>query len=170
MKNQSLPQAQTSSLHPTTHGTIMAGLVAAVRNNRYGVGVAWGARVAGIVSFNRDHTRPIAESLLHRNDVNDIYSLSYGEEPKYMQHSRHVPSILQRGAEEGRGGKGSLFVVAAGNYGQSCALDAYVSSIHTIAVGAIGKGLVGADYSDSCDAVMISSYSSTTLREKGVVS
>ena len=58
---------------------------------------------------------------------------------------------------QGRGGKGSIFVWAAGNGGEkndSCAADGYVQSIYTIAIGSAASDGSPAYYDEMCSAKM----------------
>ena len=63
---------------------------------------------------------------------------------------------------QGRGGKGNIYVWAAGNGGRyfdSCAADGYVSSIYTIAVGSADQRGRQADYDEDCSAKMAVTFS-----------
>ena len=63
---------------------------------------------------------------------------------------------------QGRNGKGSIYVWAAGNGGRyydSCAADGYVNSIYTIAVGSADQNGYQADYDEDCTAKMAVTYS-----------
>ncbi len=54
---------------------------------------------------------------------------------------------------QGRDGKGSIFVWAAGNGGQvndSCAADGYASSIYTLAIGSAASDGNPAYYDEPC--------------------
>lgn len=58
---------------------------------------------------------------------------------------------------QGRGGRGSIFIWAAGNGGQyydSCTADGYASSIYTIAVGSADQKGEQADYDEFCSSKM----------------
>ena len=62
---------------------------------------------------------------------------------------------------QGRGGKGSIFVWAAGNGGfnyDSCAADGYVQSIYTIPIGALNSTGSPAGYDERCSAKMASTF------------
>ena len=53
----------------------------------------------------------------------------------------------------GRNGKGSIFVVAGGNYGlsqKSCSVDEMINSIHTIAINAMGESGSKPIYGEEC--------------------
>ena len=63
---------------------------------------------------------------------------------------------------QGRGGKGNIYVWAAGNGGQyfdSCAADGYTSSIYTIGVGSADQRGRQADYDEDCSAKMAVTFS-----------
>lgn len=58
---------------------------------------------------------------------------------------------------QGRGGKGSIYVWAAGNGGSadSCSTDGYASSVYTIAVGSADQRGQRAFYDESCPSKMV---------------
>ena len=63
---------------------------------------------------------------------------------------------------QGRGGKGNIYVWAAGNggtYHDSCAADGYSSSIYTISVGSADQNGRQADYDEDCSAKMAVTFS-----------
>ena len=65
--------------------------------------------------------------------------------------------IVRYLSQQGRKGKGSIFVWAAGNggeYNDSCAADGYVNSIYTIAIGSVGSDGQPAYYDERCSAKM----------------
>ncbi|XP_056300760.1 neuroendocrine convertase 1-like [Pseudoliparis swirei] len=105
----------------SSHGTRCAGEVAMEANNSYcGVGVAFNARIGGIIH---------------------IYVCSWGprDDGATVDGPQSLTArALRLGAHKGRGGKGSIFVWAAGNGGMQrdhCGADGYVNSIYSIAVG-----------------------------------
>jgi len=62
---------------------------------------------------------------------------------------------------QGRDGKGTVFMFAAGNGGDvddSCAADGYSNSIYTISVGAIDVTGRPAFYDEVCSAKLVSGY------------
>ena len=62
---------------------------------------------------------------------------------------------------QGRDGKGSIYVFAAGNGGflfDSCAADGYTQSIHTISIGALTSDGSPASYDERCSAKMASTF------------
>lgn len=154
-------------LRDDTHGTRCAGEVAAVRNGVCGVGMAYDSKVAGI----RILSKPIddadeAAAVNYGFQKNHIYSCSWG--PRDDGETMEAPGILVRramvnGIVQGRGGKGSIFVFAAGNggsRGDNCNFDGYTNSIYSVTVGAIGQNGNHPSYSEACSAQLVVAYSS----------
>ncbi|KAJ9058693.1 pheromone processing endoprotease [Entomophthora muscae] len=151
------------------HGTQCAGLVAASRNGRCGVGVAYGAKVSSLLVVGKGYSEKLeADALNYMYDINHIYSMSYGSDdhPRLIsQLDKLVRSAFKNGARNGRSGRGSIFVVAAGNgraEHDNCAFDESCNSIYTIAVGAIDRHDTAAEYSEACTSVLVSAYSGST--------
>ncbi|KAI5821099.1 peptidase S8/S53 domain-containing protein [Pyronema omphalodes] len=149
------------------HGTRCAGEIAAVRNDVCGVGVAYDAKVAGIRILSKqisDADEAIALNYAYQQ--NQIYSCSWG--PPDDGRSMEAPGILikkaiLKGINEGRDGKGSIFVFASGNgaaSGDNCNFDGYTNSIYSITVGAIDRKGQHPYYSEHCSAQMVVTYSS----------
>ena len=149
------------------HGTRCAGEIAAVRNNVCGVGVAYDAKIGGLRILSKiisDEDEAVAMNYAFQD--NQIYSCSWGPPDDGM--SMDAPGILIKkamvnGVQNGRQGKGNLFVFAAGNghtSGDNCNFDGYTNSIYTITIGGIDrKGLHGY-YSEECSAQLGVTYSS----------
>ncbi|KAJ9619968.1 pheromone processing endoprotease [Taxawa tesnikishii (nom. ined.)] len=149
-------------LSDDTHGTRCAGEVAAVRNDVCGVGVAYDARIAA----ERILSGPISDadeatSLIYSFQENQIYSCSWG--PTDDGQSMDAPGILiQRsmitGIQQGRGGKGSIYVFAIGNGAandDNCNFDGYTNSIYSVSVGAFTHQGEHPYYSEACSAAMV---------------
>lgn len=143
------------------HGTRCAGEIAAVPNDVCGVGVAYGSKVAGV----RILSAPISDAdeaaaLNYAYQQNHIYSCSWG--PPDDGRSMEAPDglilkALVNGVQKGRGGKGSVFVFAAGNGGGSddqCNFDGYTNSIFTVTIGAYDRKGGHPYYSEMCSAMM----------------
>ena len=63
---------------------------------------------------------------------------------------------------QGRAGKGSIYVWAAGNggsYYDSCAADGYSSSVYTISIGSANQHGRQADYDEQCSSKMAVTFS-----------
>ncbi|KAJ6171203.1 hypothetical protein N7470_000270 [Penicillium chermesinum] len=154
-------------LRDDKHGTRCCGEIAAAKNDVCGVGVAYDSKISGI----RILSKPIddvdeAKAINYEFQKNDIYSCSWG--PPDDGATMDAPGILIKramvnGVQEGRGGKGSIFVFAAGNgavYGDNCNFDGYTNSIYSITVGAIDRLENHPTYSESCSAQLVVAYSS----------
>ncbi|TPX31464.1 hypothetical protein SmJEL517_g05209 [Synchytrium microbalum] len=150
-----------------THGTRCAGQIAAVANNSVcGVGVAPGCKISGarlIATSNTDAVE--ASALTYASQINDVYSSSWGpsddgasiDGPGYL-----TKLAMQRGTNQGRGGRGNIFVFASGNgglYQDDCNFDGYANSVYTVAIGAIQSNGRKPDYGETCSAHLIVTYS-----------
>jgi kexin len=149
------------------HGTRCAGEIAAVKNDVCGLGVAYGAGVAGIRILSASISdADEASALNYAYQLNDIYSCSWG--PPDDGKSLEAPSPLIKkaiinGIENGRGGKGSIFVFASGNGGavdDQCNFDGYTNSLYSITISAIDRKGLHPFYSEACSANMVVTYSS----------
>ncbi len=130
-----------SPVIPATHGTACAGLATAKRNNRFAIaGVAPDAIPVGLrLTAAAVTDAQEAEAMAWRNDVIHIKSNSWG--PPDYPRSLDGPGPLTLAAIEdavtsGRGGKGTVFVWAAGNGGaEDCSnYNGYANSFRGIAV------------------------------------
>lgn len=131
------------------------------------MGVAYEAKVAGI----RMLSKPISDAdeaiaLNYAYQENQIYSCSWG--PPDDGQAMDAPGILikramVKGVQEGRNGKGSIFVFASGNgatYEDNCNFDGYTNSIYSITIGAVDRKGSHPYYSEECSANMAVTYSS----------
>jgi len=138
-----------------------------VKNDVCGVGLAYGSKVAGVRILSGPITDVDEAAALNYgfHDVS-IYSCSWG--PPDDGQSMEAPGyIIQKavinGIQNGRGGKGSVFVFASGNgafYGDQCNFDGYTNSIYSVTVAAVDYKGLHPYYSESCAANMIVAYSS----------
>lgn len=152
------------------HGTSCAGVAAAgASNGSCGVGVAFGAALAGIeilgvTSADVDEASALTYDLAH----NMVYSNSWGPVDSGAVLEAPGPrtqSALSRGVTEGRGGKGAIYVWAAGNgleEGDNVNYDGFANSIETIAVGAVNHYGRQAYYSEPGAAMLVTAPSSGT--------
>jgi subtilisin family serine protease len=114
-----------------------------------------------------------ARSLSYKRNIADIYSNSWGpfDSGDNVEGPGHLTSLaFERGAAEGRDGKGSIFLWANGNGGDDddCAADGYASSIYTIAVGAIGVDGTRSFFDEVCAAKMVVTYVTDATGESSV--
>jgi kexin len=158
-----------------THGTRCAGEIAAARNGFCGVGIAYDSKVAGI----RLLSGPIDESdeaaaLNYRFDEIDIHSCSWGPPDSGGAMAGPGPLVqraFMNGVQNGRHGKGSIYVFAAGNggyLGDNCNFDGYTNSIYTITIGAVTREGRHAEYTEPCAAQLAVAYSSAAYKSEGL--
>ncbi|SNX83864.1 probable KEX2 - endoproteinase of late golgi compartment [Melanopsichium pennsylvanicum] len=149
------------------HGTRCAGEIAAVKNDVCGVGVAYKAKVSGV----RILSGPISDvdeaaSLNYAYQENDIYSCSWGppDDGRSMDAPRGlIAKAMLNGVQNGRDGKGSIFVFAGGNGGASddqCNFDGYTNSIYSMTIAAVDREGQHPWYSEMCSAIIATSWSS----------
>lgn len=149
------------------HGTRCAGEIAAIKNDVCGVGVAYGSHVSGV----RILSGPIADvdeaaALNYAYQDNHIYSCSWGppDDGRSMDAPKGlIAKAILNGAQNGRGGKGSIFVFAGGNGGASddqCNFDGYTNSIYSMTIAAVDRQALHPYYSEMCSATIASGWSS----------
>ncbi len=105
------------------HGTRCAGEVAAVKNNVCGVGMAYNSGVSGVRILSAPTTdADEATAINYAYQINSIYSCSWGptDDGQSMEKPPRLPMrAFENGVANGRGGKGSIYVFAAGNGGEN---------------------------------------------------
>ncbi|CAG2222109.1 FURIN [Mytilus edulis] len=148
----------------SSHGTNVAGLIAAERdNNECIVGVAYACKIIGVrlIGSNGITDSQEAQALSHCLDKVDIYSNSWGPTDGYGFWDPGVltKSAIQEGVINGRNGKGVIYTWAAGNGGSqdNCNADGYVNSIYTIGITSVQQGQ-NAWYSEVCAAALAATY------------
>ncbi|CAI8044886.1 Neuroendocrine convertase 2, partial [Geodia barretti] len=145
------------------HGTRRCGVVAGAQDNSTcGVGVAHQCNLRSIKLLDGGGRTDLeeAEALSYAVDIIDVYSNSWGP----YDTGAHVSGpgtltqdVFKMGATIGRNGKGSIYVWAGGNGGDEDDCG-YVSSIYTIAVGAIGVDGHASSFDEQCCAKMVVAY------------
>ena len=130
-----------------THGTEVAGLACAVRDDEFGmVGAAYGANFASIRLLGEGQLVDdvqIANALRWKEDEIHIYNNSWGRDVSgavLVQESDSVMEALKNGVTSGRDNKGSIYVFSAGNDAaneDNSNFSSLTSSQYTIAVGAV---------------------------------
>jgi subtilisin-like proprotein convertase family protein len=156
------------------HGTSAAGVAAANDNNNLnsdscGVGVAYDAGLSGIrlIGAAAGDAEESA-ALTFAPNTNSIYSNSWGpfDDAARLEGPGTLTQLaLQNGVTNGRGGKGSIYVWAAGNGLQAndnVNYDGYANSRFTIAVGAVDDSGVQASYSEPGAAMLVTAPSSSS--------
>lgn len=160
-----------------THGTAVAGVAAALADNgRGGCGVAPGVRLAtaALLSAPSAEVADVAEaeSITHFLAHADVYTNSWGppDDPTYpVVLGQGYVQALDLARTQGRGGKGSVVLFAAGNGGRADNAndDPYAAHRYTVAVGAVGDDDKRTYYSESGACILLCGPSSGGLR--GVV-
>ena len=161
-------------LEDDTHGTRCAGEIAASINSVCGVGVAYGAKVAGIRLLGGTITDvDEALALNYAYQLNHIYSCSWGpsDDGRHVEGPNQlVQNAIINGVTKGRNGLGSIFVFATGNGGinrDNCNYDGYTNSIYGISIGAIDYKNRHPEYSEMCSAHLAVTYSSPNDEQEG---
>lgn len=150
-----------------SHGTRCAGEVASKRDNGIcGVGIAYDSKVAGIRMLDQPYMTDIIEanSMSHEPNLIDIYSASWGptDNGKTVDGPRNATMhAIVRGVNEGRNGRGSIYVWASGDGGQDddCNCDGYAASMWTISINSAINTGENAHYDESCSSTLASTFS-----------
>lgn len=161
-----------------SHGTAVAGVIGAVGNNRIGVcGAAFGATLVPVrlIGGNSGDDQQ-ARALTHRFAEIAVSNNSWGENDDGSTIDGPgllLQTAIQKGAEQGRGGRGTIYVWAAGNgakQGDNANNDGYVNSIYTVGVGALNDLGKRASYSEPGACLIISAPSGRDFeRPQGTV-
>ncbi|CAG2194546.1 FURIN [Mytilus edulis] len=178
---QSTDNDPTPDVADDSHGTQVAGLIAAEKdNNECTVGIAYestiiGVRILGTQGLTDSEE---AQALNHHLSGVDIYSNSWGPPDGYgfsepgtitkdaflngvtSSMRNYVRSCIRVFIDQqGRGGKGVIYTWASGN-GETldnCNGDGYTNSIYTIGVTSVEEGK-NAWYSEVCAAALAATY------------
>ncbi|NWX33981.1 PCSK4 convertase, partial [Notiomystis cincta] len=171
------PQPRYGDGDKNWHGTRCAGEVAAVANNGIcGAGVAYNAKIGGVRMLDGSIMDIVeAQALSLQPQYIHIYSASWG--PEDDGKTVDGPGVLAaaafyRGVVHGRGGLGSIFIWASGNGGtnyDNCNCDGYTNSIYTVSVGSVLGDGHRPRYSESCPAILTTTYSSRTTSKVQIV-
>jgi proprotein convertase subtilisin/kexin type 2 len=155
-----------------THGTSVTGIILARDGNKFGgAGVA---PRAGLVAYNALATgtdADIADALNRDLANNAILHNSWGSNDDGKLHPADAAFVgaIRNGIDNGRGGKGSIFVFPAGNGGcyptfrtiNSCSddnsnFDGYVNQLGQITVAAVGPDGKKLSYSEQGVNILVS--------------
>ena len=161
--NSTNPEGSSSE----EHGTACAGLAAGRGGNGMGIaGVAPAASIAGLRMLGNFIDDEIeGESLAHASQDIQVKTSSWGPPDGSTMPdgpAELAAAALQHGAMNGRDGRGTIYVWAAGNGrddGDQANLDGYGNSIYTIAVGSVSDRGHITDYGELGANVMIAAPS-----------
>ncbi|CAL8104047.1 unnamed protein product [Calicophoron daubneyi] len=165
--NDAFPYPRYTDDWFNSHGTRCAGEVAAVAGNHVcGVGVAPNSRVAGLRMLDQPYMTDLIEAaaMAYARDIIHIYSASWGptDDGTTVDGPRNqTMRALVDGVNNGRGGKGSLYVWASGDGGQNddCNCDGYAASMWTISINSVTNDGHTAVYDESCASTLASTFS-----------
>ncbi len=153
-----------------SHGTAVAGLIAAVANNgEGGAGVAHGAKLAAIRNGSTLQTMQAFNWQSPTIAIkNNSWGFSNAPAPLIMHFTSpdYVMDAVERAGKFGRGGKGAILVWSSGNEGQYLSFfgarsdyTQMTASRWPIVVGAVGEDNNLASYSNTGSSVFVSAYS-----------
>lgn len=176
--NDHFPYPRYTDTWFNSHGTRCAGEIAAARDNDVcGVGVAYDSKVAGLRMLDQPFMTDLIEAnaMGHMPNTIDIYSASWGptDDGKTVDGPRNLTMrAIVKGVNEGRYGKGNIYVWASGDGGQEddCNCDGYAASMWTISINSATNDGQTAGYDESCSSTIASTFSNgkSTLRDAGV--
>lgn len=176
--NDHFPYPRYTDTWFNSHGTRCAGEIAAARDNDVcGVGVAYNSKVAGLRMLDQPFMTDLIEAnaMGHMPDKIHIYSASWGptDDGKTVDGPRNLTMrAIVKGVNEGRNGKGNIYVWASGDGGQEddCNCDGYAASMWTISINSATNDGQTAGYDESCSSTIASTFSNgkSTLRDAGV--
>lgn len=149
------------------HGTSVAGIIAAGKNSIGGVGVAYDAKLTGVMILSNPELESefMSNQALRYGAAFDIMSNSWGYTPEfYSWQNASIPSSTSgqviadytHATANGRGGLGTVIVQAAGNDYSNAQADGVNTASQLISVAALtAKGSVQ-DYSNYGTNIWIS--------------
>jgi len=98
-----------------SHGTCCAGIVAATTNKIGSVGIAYNATIASLNIKGSKSVQEKAKAATYHPQSTSVYSISYSMGIKGELDMKNIKGAFSIAADEGRGGKGSIIVIANGN-------------------------------------------------------
>lgn len=148
---------------PDAHGTAVAGLIAAERNGKDGMGVAWGATLTGVnILTDPALESASSETVLAWGGKFDVMNNSWGFDPLYNgPDERGIESVeaeiagFTRAAAEGRGGLGTVIVMAAGNDGANANGDLLTGMFEILTIAAIDRKGLATSYSSHGSSILV---------------
>jgi subtilisin-like proprotein convertase family protein len=147
-----------------THGTAVAGLIAAAGNNGTGViGVGWGASITGVGCFDPNLPFYQGEGFLaavRHMAAFDAINYSGGTDDGFAQWNPLDAAAYLSVVRDGRGGLGTAVVKSSGNEARDASVDCASASRFTMTVGAMRQDGYVAVYSNYGSSVLVTAPSS----------
>ena len=138
-----------------THGTGVAGLIAASADGEGAVGVAFDASLVsvGLQEWWQNQKTPLAKALFETLQHVDVSNNSWGGVPDYLlgdpvKSNPLIATAYEEAAESGRYGLGTILVKAAGNETSTAQAEYYNTLREFILVGATSHAGVVLSYSN----------------------
>uniref|UniRef100_F6YWW9 P/Homo B domain-containing protein n=1 Tax=Ciona intestinalis TaxID=7719 RepID=F6YWW9_CIOIN len=173
------PAPRLNPSNENRHGTRCAGEVAAVANNGVcAIGIAFNAKIGdtGVRMLDGEVTDAVeSASIGLRPEHVDIYSASWGpdDDGKTVDGPAKMAKLaFEHGVNQGREGKGSIFVWASGNGGRhqdNCNCDGYTDSIYTLSISSTTQRGTRPWYSEACSSTLAATYSSGRSGDKQII-
>ncbi len=167
-----------------SHGTNVAGIIAAEKNGIGGVGVAYDAEITGyraisVSLYSSEMITATTNSINHAvNKGVDVINNSWGFSPAspqtepiyngfydnfYNSAFSNAKNAIENAVENGRNGLGTAIVFAAGNHrtvGENTNYHNYQNSRHVITVGALNADGNVSSYSTPGASILVSGFGS----------
>jgi len=157
-----------------THGTMVAGIIAARAFNGIGVrGIAPFAKLAGSNWLESQTYNGLEKVWLTGQGANEI-AVTNNSWGSYFSTDTFPEEVMARGVRNLRDGKGRIYVFAAGNdrddYGHGNAnLNYMLSNRYAIAVAALKHDDTYADYSNPGANLLVSGYSGNFYQDSPTI-
>lgn len=148
-------------LEEHTHGTKVAGIIAARAFNNLGVrGVAPFSKIAGSNWLSNQTTLGLEKAWLTGDGANEI-AISNNSWGRYFSSDSTTENIMKKGVEELRDGKGRVYIFSAGNSRQeygNANLSYDINSRYPIVVAALKHDNTHSVYSSPGANLFVSAY------------
>ncbi|MEX0310467.1 MAG: S8 family serine peptidase [Tateyamaria sp.] len=160
-----------------THGTAVAGIIAAEQDNDGIVGVAFDSGVTGVNIIDGPASASAANltkfgNAMMQMDSFDVVNHSWGLDPGFSASDAAPDAIFSKAlpafenaAENGRGGLGTVIVKSAGNAAANSNGDQMDGSRFSISVGAVTEENEVASYSNHGSNIFVSAPSAGGLTQ-----
>ncbi|MCP4124884.1 MAG: S8 family serine peptidase, partial [Bacteroidetes bacterium] len=146
-----------------SHGTNVMGIIGAARDGQGVVGIAYDANLIGFTSPSSDALKATAYTSNNQFTAADVVSMSRSSSGLFSSSTKD--DTIEKGAEDGRDGLGTVYVFSAGNYrGEDTtnAEEAHVSR-HSIVVAAVGVDGNVMDFSNPGASLLVSAFGDKSI-------